>query len=222
MLLCTCFLVYYEEPILLSAEIGMKASELEQKLEHTITLPAQERHAALSALHTAVLECYLDALQAISAERAAQTVSETDPRTISQLVGHIAAWEQFAIQAAGQILGGVLRPRIVSGFDGFADADGHLLNFADVDAFNARSTRLYADWPWEDVRALAIDTAKTFHTLFTHPNLLTAEKLEATEQAYRRNENGEMVPGPRMGWSLWGIFLSHPMAEHAEALGMRD
>ena len=199
----------------------MEIKEFEKQLYASIPLAATERHAALRALHTTVLESYLDALSAITPERAAQTVSETDPRSISQLVGHIAAWEQFAIQAAGQILGGVSRPRIVSGLDGFADADGSLLNFTDIDAFNARSTRLYADWPWEEVRALAIDTAKTFHILFTHPDLLTAEKLEATDQDYRRAENGEMVPGLRMGWSLWLIFLSHPISEHGQALGMR-
>ena len=199
----------------------MEIKEFEKQLYASIPLAAQERHAALRALHTTVLENYLAALAAITPERAAQIVSETDPRSISQLVGHIAAWEQFAIQAAGQILGGVSRPRIVTGLDGFADADGRQLNFADIDEFNARSTRLYADWAWEDVRALAIQTAQTFHILFTHPNLLTAEKLEATDPEYRRAENGEMVPGLRMGWSLWLIFLSHPISEHGQVLGMR-
>lgn len=132
----------------------MEIKEFEKQLYASIPLAAQERHAALRALHTTVLESYLAALAAITPERAAQIVSETDPRSISQLVGHIAAWEQFAI-------------------------------------------------------------------LFTRPNLLSAEKLEATDQDYRRAENGEMIPGLRMGWSLWLIFLSHPISEHAQALGMR-
>jgi hypothetical protein len=181
--------------------------------------PPAERHAAYADLHADVVRGYVEALRHITPAAAQQPLREAgETRTLAQVVGHIAAWEQFALLAAGDILAGVRHPRMVTSVDGFVDADGKTLNFAGIHAFNAYHAARHAELGWEQLHALALDTARALHTLFTHPRLLTAGRLEDTLPYQKRLHNGALLENLSMGWHVWLTVLEHEAVEHAEAL----
>jgi hypothetical protein len=60
--------------------------------------------------------------------------------------------------------------------------------------------------------------ASALHTLFTHPSLLNAHKLEQTKPWQKRLRNGHIIQNITMGWSLWLIVIEHIAVEHAVEL----
>jgi len=199
----------------------MDANVFYPQIVDLMALPPTERHMRFSQLHTTIVQAYLSALRAITVEKAAQKVvlgSET--RTLTQVVGHIMEWERFMLLAAGDVLAGVRQPRMVTSLAGYIEPDGALPTFAGIDAFNAYQAEKHANWPWEKVRAMALDTAPTLHALFTQPHLLTAERLEQTQRHRKRLYSGAVLEEVAMGWSLWIIALEHEGVEHAPELGM--
>ena len=84
-------------------------------------LPPQERHRRLAALHADVVAGYARAVQAIDAEGGARP--GPDGRSVAQVIGHIAEWDRYGILAAGEMLAGVLWPRIMASA-GFIEPDG--------------------------------------------------------------------------------------------------
>jgi hypothetical protein len=83
-----------------------------------------------------------------------------------QIVGHMAEWERFAILAAGDILSGIVHPRMVTRLDGFLDIEGNILSFENVEAFNAHQAEKYAAMPWSSAQSVAMNVASTLHRLF--------------------------------------------------------
>jgi hypothetical protein len=64
--------------------------------------PPAERHSQLVHLHSQVLRPYHVMLSTLTPEETRQPVpASADQRTIAQIVGHIAAWDRFAVLAAG-------------------------------------------------------------------------------------------------------------------------
>jgi hypothetical protein len=182
----------------------------------------RERHMALLNLHSEILADYLQAVQRITTDKASQPVAMgQDQRTLAQIVGHIAAWDQFATLSAGDILAGVKHPRMITTVSGYVDTDGQVLDFEGVDAFNARQAEIDSPRSWEAIQTEAIRIAKTFYALFAHPDLLCAERLEQTKMHRKPFQNGETIQNIRMGWVLWLIELEHLAVEHAAELGLQ-
>ena len=191
------------------------------KIIDIFTLAPRERHAAMVQLHTQVRQEYVAAIQNITQYRAAQPLLvESDNRTRAEVVAHIAAWERFAIMAAGDILAGLDHPRSVTNVHGYVDLDRQVIDFADIHAFNAYQRQRYATSNWPQIQQEAIDHANILYSLFSHPQLLTAERLERTKPHRKRLHNGAMLDQTTMGWCLWVIYLDHEAVEHAEALGL--
>lgn len=186
-----------------------------------MALPPGQRHERMALLHTRATDEYIAVLRRITPEQAAEPVTvEGDPRTLAQVVGHLTEWERFGILAAGDVLAGVKRPRTVTSVEGFVETDGSVLNFESVDAFNQYQAQKYAAHAWPPLQAMAIQTARTLHTLFTHPQLLTATRLEQTEPHQMRLATGETIDDVPMGWTLWLINIEHAAVDHAVELGM--
>ncbi|MEZ4673191.1 MAG: hypothetical protein R2932_02970 [Caldilineaceae bacterium] len=197
----------------------MRSDQFYQTLIACFALPPTQRHAALVHLHEQIVNDYVAALNRISAEQAAQALTTTgDCRTLADVVGHIAAWERFGILAASDILIGCDHPRSVTDVHGYVDADGSVHNFADVHAFNAYHSQKNARRPWPDIQQEARATAEGLYALFSHPHLLTAEKLEQTKPHRKRLRSGPMLEHTTMGWCLWVIYLDHEAVEHAVEL----
>lgn len=123
-------------------------------------------------------------------------------------------------RAGGDILAGVERPRAVSGLKGFVETDGRVVDFDNTDAFNAYMAEKHSTWAWEEVRALALDQARTLYQLFAHPDLLNAQRLEQTLPHRIRLYNGHLIESVRMGWVLWLAEVQHLAIEHRTELNI--
>jgi hypothetical protein len=145
-----------------------------------------------------------------------------DQRTLAQLIGHIAEWDRFAILSASDILIGLRHPRMITSIEGYVEPDGAVLNFASVDEFNRWQAEKHAAWSWEQIRALACDTAQVLHTLFTDELLLNVQRLEQTLPWRKKLRSGITLENLTMGWTLWLIQLEHLGAEHAAELQLYD
>ena len=199
----------------------MDSSIFYPRIEQAAARPPLERHALFAGIHADVVGAYLRAVRKITPEQASQiSAPGSDKRTLAQVVGHIAAWEQFTILACGDILAGSRHPRTVTAVEGFIDADGKTLIFSGVDAFNAFHAERHAQWGWDPIQSLAVDCATALHALFTHPDLLSAARLERTLPFYKQLKNGTTLRDLTMGWVLWIIALEHEAVEHAAELGL--
>jgi len=186
------------------------------------TLSPSERHARFAQLHTEIFNAYTTAVRAITAERAAQRVVLGDEqRSVLQVVGHIMEWERFMLMGAGDILAGLQRPRMGNSIAGYVEPDGTTPTFETIDAFNVYQVQKHLTWSWEQMQAAALEAATTLHTLFTHPQLITAERLERTAPTRRRLPGGLLIPETRLGWGLWITLLDHEGVEHVEELGIK-
>ena len=198
----------------------MNAERFYQRVTTACGLRPAERHARLAALNAEVVAAYLAAVQDITAQRAAEPAA--DGRSVQQVVGHIAEWERFGILSAGDILAGLLHPRMITTLDGFLEPDGNAPAFASIDAFNAYAAARHAAQPWAETQALALDTALTLSALFCEPNLLSAARLEKTLPFRKRLQNGAVIRDIAMGWNLWLTMLEHEAVEHAADLRLPE
>jgi hypothetical protein len=195
----------------------MKAELFYPRVIEVAARPAEERHRSFSELHSEVVAEYVAAVQAITAEQAHRPVGVgADQRTLAQVVGHIAAWEQFALQAVGDILAGVSHPPMVTSIEGYVDARGRRLDLGNIDAFNAYQAEQQASWSWEQIQELAAHTATTLHWLFAQPFMLRC--LEGTQPFRKRLHSGDVIRNIKMGWNLWLTVLEHEAVEHAAEL----
>jgi hypothetical protein len=197
----------------------MRADVFDQIMIDFFARPPTQRHAALVHFHARIVNDYVTALDRISADQAAQSfATEGDPRTLADVVGHISAWERFGILAASDILIGRDHPRSVTDVHGFVDRDGSMHDFTDVHAFNAFHSQKNTRRPWSDIQQEARTTAESLYALFSHPQLLTAARLENTKPHRKRLRTGQVLENTTMGWCLWVIYLDHEAVEHAVEL----
>jgi hypothetical protein len=188
-------------------------------IQAVMALPPEQRHQRLAHLHAQLLQAYQATLNRLTPEEAAQPLSNHDDnRTIAQIVGHIAAWDRFAILAAGDILAGISHPRMITDLEGYREPDGTFPTFATIDHFNDYHAQKYRAWPWEELRRFAYDTATTLFILFTNPQLLSAARLEQTTPFRKRLQNGMVIQDITMGWNLWLTMIEHLAVEHADLL----
>ncbi|MGH2522673.1 MAG: hypothetical protein ACRDH2_09250, partial [Anaerolineales bacterium] len=128
--------------------------------------------------------------------------------------------DRFMTLSAGDILAGLEHPRMITSVEGYVEPDGQALHFDSIDAFNTYQADKHAAWDWARIQAMAIDAATTLHVLFTHPQLLSAGRLEKTRRYRKRLTNGVVLNDIAMGWNLWLTVLDHAAVEHAAELGM--
>lgn len=197
----------------------MDAETFSKYVSDAMALPPAERHEQMVSLHSQIYTAYLAALQAISSEQAGQPVNiGADQRTLAQVVGHIAAWDRFNIQAVGDILAGVRHPRAVTSVKGFVDTDGKLHNFKNMHEFNAYHAQQQAGRKWVDLQMEAIDAATILYSLFTLPDLITFRRLDQTNPWRCQLPNGATIENIGMGWCLWIVLLGHYAIDHAAEL----
>lgn len=177
--------------------------------------PPPDRHQILAGLHTEAVLAYRSALGQLTPEAAQRPLpGGADDRTIAQIVGHIAGWDRFAVMAGGDILAGIQHPRMVTDLSGYREPEGRLLEFATIDDFNAYQAKTYGALAWSELRTIADDLATTLHLLFTHPQLLSAQRLEQTARHRKRLQNGVVLQDLTIGWALWLILIEHLAVEH--------
>ena len=193
----------------------MKAEAFYQWIVKIAAQAPYERYGLLVEFHTEVAMRYIRLIRAITKQEAMRLSS--DGRTIAQVVGHIAEWERFIILAAGEMITGVHRPRIMD-LCGYLEPDGRVQDFASEDDFNAQQAAKHATWTWEQIQDLAIHTATALHALFTQPALLSPDCLERTQSCEWRLPQGIKLTLPT-GWYLWMVSLEHEAVEHAADLG---
>src|ERR1044071_139983 len=133
----------------------------------------QERHQHLLLLHEQTLRSYQTVLNRLTADLVILALpNHPDQRTIAQIIGHIVAWDCFAVLAAGDILAGIQHPRMITDLSGYREADGSVPIFATIDEFNAYHAHKYQQWSWQKLQHFADDMATTLYTLFREPQLL--------------------------------------------------
>lgn len=175
-----------------------------------------ERHRRLLQWHGNLLRSYTDRIRELTNTDAGRISS--DGRTLALVVGHIAGWETWFIQAAGEVLAGCRWPEIME-LRGYLEADGDRRSFEAIDDFNAFQLRLQADRPWDRIREQALCTSATLYALYATPGLLTPDRLEATREYAWALQPGRRTPVP-VGWFLWGVVLEHMAFDHAADLGL--
>ena len=128
----------------------MKADAFYDRVRTAMEAPPIERHQQLLQLHTEALQTYQKALQQLTDDLVPQLLpNSSDQRTIAEIIGHIAAWDRFALLAAGDILAGIRYPRMVADLAGYREADGTFPVFASIDDFNAYHVDKYRTWSWQ-------------------------------------------------------------------------
>ncbi len=192
----------------------MQAEDFYTRYGSLLALQPEDRHAGLCALHAATHAEYSGWLQAITAE-AAQSAS-SDGRSIALVVGHVAAWDRFMLQACGEMLSGAPWPGFMD-LKGCLDEDGERRDFESIDAFNAYHADLQRDLPWERIQSEALDRAAAACSVYAQPGLLTPERLERTRPTEWGLPGGKRVRAA-VGWQIWMILMEHEAVEHAADL----
>lgn len=194
----------------------MDAITFYDQVSTAMAAPPQQRHQQLLHLHEQVLRGYQTVLHRLTADLVILALpNHPDQRTIAQIIGHIVAWDCFAVLAAGDILAGIHHPRMITDLSGYRDADGSVPIFATIDAFNAYHAHKYQSWSWHELQRFADDMATTLYTLFREPQLLSASRLEQTKPFWKRLHNGTVIENVTMGWNLWLTMIEHVAVEHA-------
>jgi hypothetical protein len=122
------------------------------------------------------------------------------------------------VLAAGDILAGIHHPRMITDLNGYREPDGTCPTFATIDDFNSYHAHKYQTWSWQELHRFADDMATTLYVLFTHPQLLSATRLEQTMLFWKRLQDGTVIDEITMGWHLWLTMLEHLAVEHAALL----
>ena len=192
----------------------MQADSFYARFSVLLDLQPVQRHAGLLALHAETLAEYTAWVQAITPAAAASPSS--DGRPIALVVGHIAAWDRYLIQACGEVLSGAEWPSFMD-LQGYLDEDSRRREFESIDAFNAHQAGLQRGLTWDTLCSAALDRAASAAALFAGPGLLTAERLERTRPTEWRLHGDRRVRAS-VGWEIWMIIMEHESVEHAADL----
>ncbi len=194
----------------------MEMEQYYQKLARLITQPPGARYHSLADFHREISSRYCAAVARMGAAEAAALSS--DGRTRALVVGHILEWDRYLILSCGELLSGMSQGQL-GRLTGFVNEDGHLMNFDDIDQFNAHQAQKQADWPWEQIQSAALDASRVLVTLFTTPGLMDLKRLEGARPSVWRLP-GDIAVSASSAWKLWGIVLEHESVEHAHDLGI--
>ncbi len=155
---------------------------------------------------------YRTVINLITPKQAA--LPSSDGRSISQVVGHIMAWEQWTKQAFDEIEHGVRLPSIMS--LRYKDSKGGVTQYRDVDQFNAYVAESQNGTPWEQIRAGAIKTSIALESAFENPKI----PFYLVEQTSPFNWTVGDVQFPDLpcGRYLKMVSIHHAGVEHAYTL----
>ena len=169
----------------------MEFSRFYHLVHRSVSLPPSGRRSELRALHDQVLRDYLDALKRIDHAESSRT--GTDGRTIAEVVGHIAAWERWAILAVTEVLAGVRWPRLLD-LRAYPEFDSPVRDFASQDAFNAYSVQKQEGLSWCEIRAAAVGQATSLYGLLARPGVVPLCQMEATTPCQWQLGDGKSFP----------------------------
>lgn len=178
---------------------------------------AQERYADLVQFHQEALDFYLPAVETLT-ERDAEKPS-SDGRLVKLVVAHIMAWEEWQIQVFEDEKGREEHLRQQTKLRGYFDPERKkIVDFDNVDQFNAYQAKKYADWKWEDIQQKAIDTALHLQSLFPDdPPTGWIDFLESAEDHLWKLTPDKTIT-VQAGWYLWMVSLEHEAIEHRSDL----
>lgn len=167
----------------------------------------KERYERLVVLHKETLHFYISTLQSITIEKARQKIS--DGRTIAEVVAHIVAWEEWQIQVFNDPnRQGRLKEQI--NLCGYFDAENNkVVDFKNVDDFNAYQTEKYSKWKWKNIQQKATSTATKLREIFPDiPSDGWINFLESTPSHQWKILPNKTITVPA-GWYLWMVSLEH-------------
>ncbi|MDP3795498.1 MAG: hypothetical protein Q8R13_06310 [bacterium] len=178
------------------------------------------RYFALARIHDDVSRAYLQALKGIDEVRAQQR-SKDGRRSILQVTGHIAVWDDWTTDAVSELFNGVRRPGIM---DWRHNASGRIYR-SDAE-FNAAQARRDALFTWEEIRASAVAAARQVKAAFSGfvggkillPNAVI-KALEESELHEWKWAPRKMIRIP-CGWYLWMMVIEHASVAHAQDLAL--
>jgi len=188
----------------------MQSDLFYSRIQQAVPLDTVRRHQAFSAIHAEILSEYTGAVSSISSALAEST--SHDGRSLKLVVGHIMEWDRFMIQAAGELLSGVLDPQMMS-LKGFHHLQGMTQDFESIDGFNAFHAAEQEGQAWAQIQSRAVACAGILHRLFTTPGLLDGALLDATAPVTLSFKGGIKMKS-NTGWQLWIIVMEHEGVEH--------
>lgn len=193
----------------------MNSEDFYQQLAAVAELAPVERRRSLLDLHKRVYHEYVDTLGQITVRGASRKVP--DGRSVAQVVGHIIEWDRATMISLGEVLSGVVWPRLMSRSLNI-DLDGTVREFESTDDFNAHYARTYENLDWDLIKTNAEEVATNFLHFAEEPSLLTSDRLEQT----RRFDHYKLPTGVTLslpcGWYLWMITIEHEGVEHKDDL----
>lgn len=175
----------------------------------------RQRYDSLVQLHQQTLDFYIPTIRTITPETAA---SSRGGRPRSLVVAHIMGWEEWQVQIFSDPNRDE-RLRKQMKLQEYYDVEAvKMVDFKNIDDFNAYNAQRYAGKPWEEVQKKAIDTALQLQSFFPPtPDQSWIDFLENTPE-----HNWKIIPGTTLtipsGWYLWMVSLEHEAVEHREDL----
>lgn len=179
------------------------------------TIAAQEpeqRYRSLVGLHTQTYREYTDALARMTNQQAEEISSDGRPRKL--VVAHIMGWEEWQLQVFndGNRMRRLRQQMELRGFYDFATRQ--VLDFQNVDEFNAFQAGKYQDWTWDKIRDRAVQSATQLRSHFpAQPPVGWVNFLNHTPE-----HNWKVLPNQELaipaGWYLWMVSLEHTAVEH--------
>lgn len=175
-----------------------------------------KRYANLVQLHRETLDFYLPAIQALNNEDASKQSS--DGRPVSLVVAHIMAWEDWQVQVFTDSNRDE-RLRRQMKLQGYYDSEGDkMVDFKNVDDFNAYQADKYSHWSWKDIQQKTIKTALKLQSIFSpNPTSEWINFLESTPIHTWKILPNKTLTLPA-GWYLWMVSLEHEAVEHKRDL----
>ncbi len=119
---------------------------LGEELRLSLSLEGEARKQRLIELLRSCRFNFMREVQDLSGEQAA-TPWTPDGRSMKEIVGHIAAWEEWTATAIDEIRNGVSEPAIMS-LSGYPHG---ISRYASIDAFNAARMAESRERPWAEV-----------------------------------------------------------------------
>lgn len=173
----------------------------------------EPRYYFLGNLHTQAVKQYIDALHSITDEQAQHQSSYIgDTRTRALVVGHIAGWEEWQLQAISQLRTGNPNPDIMR-FQGYKDLiDRSVHNFTSSADFNEYLAEKQKAWSWDRIRQFAIDTTTQVYGVFTSPNYLKPELLDNTVEYKYKTPYGNIRT--KVGFYFPMVTIAHMVETH--------
>jgi SAM-dependent methyltransferase len=153
-----------------------RALPLRDELQLLLGLDPEPQKERLIEIVRSCRFAFMRDLQEMDGERAA-TPSTPDGRTLKEIVGHIAAWEEWTASALAEVRAGAAEPAIMS-LGGYPRG---ISRYASIDAFNAARMAEARQRPWAEVLE---DSASAFARMVEEAERTPAAALHATAPFY--------------------------------------